>query len=1764
MLYKITKTINSTSKTRLRIYKINVFLAFCLFFMSLAQANPVLHDVASGNVTVQQSNNSTQINQTSQTAIMNWNSFNIGANETTHFQQPTGGIALNRINPQNGVSQIFGQLTATGKIILVNQAGIYFGSTARVDVGGIIASTVDITDQNFLAGKYSFDQPSGYSGSVINEGQIIAADHGLVALVGSSVSNTGLIQANLGSVVLASGNKFTVDLIGDQLINFTVDAPATSVGVDQNGRAMKYAVNQSGSIIANGGTILMTAGSAQGVLDNVINMSGVAQARSVTEANGQIILSGDKSTDVIVSGSIDASGTAKGLTGGVVKITGGHIRINSPTVIDVSGDASGGTILVGGNFHGAGPELNAWDTQVNSGVLLNANAITNGNGGQIAVWSNGMTQFYGNISAKGGAQGGNGGYVETSGETLDVNGASINLMAANGVKGTWLLDPNNIVIYGNGYSPTTPAATGSGTSGSPYTNSSGSTSYLSASTVQTGLASADVYIQTPSGAGNDITLDSTVGTLTWSTNSILHLTSGNNIYLNSGISAASGGLYLSAANSAQSITTSAAGTINVYNFNLLQGQWYQVSSTLPPFSVTNNFQLNSGTVPYSNVQFIRATGGSGTTGSPYVIKDIYGLAGIGSSTATLGYSYQLAQSIDASAAAGWTYTSGTGLFINAKNTGFTAYSGTFNGAGYTINNFAQTGTNAYGLFGYLTGTIKNLGLLNGSTSTTAAPYQGLLVGYNTGTITSSYATGTLTNSSSSATDAGGLVGYNDGTINTSYTNVLVVANHGNTSSNVGGFVGENDLNISDSYSLGTVIGSGYVGGFVGNNNGGTINRAFSIGYGTSTRGPGYVGGFAGNNSWTSGSINTSYWDTQTSGTTAGIRSGPVTVTGLTSPQLENGGSGTAYAAFNSGNPGAWGIISDHDTSLDNGTFPYLTAIYSSTPRIISGYVPLGWFNQGGYNGYNVVMLVNGSTFGTYQSAYDGMYYFTAANGAIPDNTPFIVYLTGSTKANIVGLASAGGASDVLEAMSANGIVAYGSTTTPITNTDLGIAEGASPSTNILFTVSGANLTLGNSVNKTAYFFTRASTSNNAGTVSTNNTNYTIDGTISSISGGSDYMSFGGATIVDTNSITTATGLFFGALTLNNNVTMNAGSGQVYFQSGISGTGESLSVAATGGIFFYIGNVGSSTNRLASLNVTGASSVRGVSIYTSGNQTYNGGVTLTGTPNTFDAGTGTVTFTSGISGSGKSLISLGSGNLIFDGSVGSSGSRLSSISVTGPATFNNGISIYTSGAQTYSGAVTLAGNTKFDAGAGTLTFGSTLSGSGYSLTSAGTGNLIFDGSIGSNVSRLSSISVTGPVTFNNGISLFTSNNQTYSGAATLGNNTTFDSSAGLVHFASTLNGISAGTDSLTITGNGEFDGIVGGTAALNALSVSGTTTIKANVTTTNSQNYANVVTLAGSPTLTTSANGTITLNGVSGPGYNLTLSGGSDFILNGSLNLNNISVTGGTGENNSLQVVTSTSNSWMITGANAGSITGTGQTGAFNFSQIQNLVGGGSGNDFIFTSNGLEQGTINGGSGNSTNTLDYSNYGIVSAEFNSTTSGTVQSGGQTVTTFSNINNIIGNNLGQDSLTTTPGTASTIYVISFGKGWINDPTDFSGFSNMNAQGATVIFTTPAIQINQNNYSINGSTMTFNNISHVSGNVVFATSASSTIPSASTTIPSVDVNTVITAVAPFNEVSPSEISTVYTNSTGDSIAGMMQLQIGLDRKIFKNTKFSLNCGI
>ena len=418
---------------------------FGTFFKPL-YATPQDGVVVEGNASISQSGSYTQVTQTSDRAVINWQSFNIANGEHVHFQQPSANsIALNRINPANGASQIYGRLSATGQVWLINPAGVVFGPTAQVDVNGLLATTANIRNADFMAGRHEFIQSPDWHGAIINEGNIRAADYGMVALVAPAVVNRGIIQARLGTIALASGNQFTVDFYGDQLINFGVDAKVTQSAKDANGNEIKAGITNEGSVIADGGKILMTARVAKDIVDNVINMKGIAQAKAVMQKGGEVVLLGGDEGVVRVTGKIDVSGKDENQSGGNVKVTGELVGLFDGARIDASGSTGGGEVLIGGDYQGKNSDVfNASRTLITPDVVIDASALVNGNGGKVITWADGDTQFYGNILARGGVRGGNGGFVEISGKQGLTMFGQVDTRAPNGQIGTLLLDPKDI------------------------------------------------------------------------------------------------------------------------------------------------------------------------------------------------------------------------------------------------------------------------------------------------------------------------------------------------------------------------------------------------------------------------------------------------------------------------------------------------------------------------------------------------------------------------------------------------------------------------------------------------------------------------------------------------------------------------------------------------------------------------------------------------------------------------------------------------------------------------------------------------------------------------------------------------------------------------------------------------------------------------------------------------------------------------------------------------------------------------------------------------------------------------------------------------------------------------------------------------------------------------------------------------------------------------------------------------------------------------
>ncbi|MGK5075287.1 YDG domain-containing protein [Janthinobacterium sp. ZB1P44] len=402
-----------------------------------AMAGPTGGQVTAGNGTINQNGATTTVTQASQNLSLNWQSFNTSSGETVNFVQPSASaIAVNRIGG-NSATQFYGALNANGQVYLINPNGVLFGAGSQVNVGGLVASTLDIGDASLNSATRNF-RGAG-SGSIINQGAINTGNGGYVAFIGKQVSNSGTINARAGTVALGAGSDVTLSFSGDSLVQLQVNQ-GTLNNLAENG----------GLINADGGAVWLSAGARDTVLASVVNNTGIIQARSVQNVNGVIVLEAGSAGAAGNSGTLDASGLGHGETGGAVKVLGGAVTLAAGSLTDVSGDAGGGTALIGGNFLGAGAEQNAHTTTVAAGASIKADAMTAGDGGSVAVWSDGATQFDGSITARGGSTAGNGGQVETSGKNLNINvSAAVNTAAPHGVAGDWLLDPDDITIGNN-------------------------------------------------------------------------------------------------------------------------------------------------------------------------------------------------------------------------------------------------------------------------------------------------------------------------------------------------------------------------------------------------------------------------------------------------------------------------------------------------------------------------------------------------------------------------------------------------------------------------------------------------------------------------------------------------------------------------------------------------------------------------------------------------------------------------------------------------------------------------------------------------------------------------------------------------------------------------------------------------------------------------------------------------------------------------------------------------------------------------------------------------------------------------------------------------------------------------------------------------------------------------------------------------------------------------------------------------------------------
>jgi filamentous hemagglutinin family protein len=481
-----------------------------------AQANPLGGTVTAGQATISGGAGTLTVQQLSNRAILNWQDFSIGAGEITRFIQPSATSAvLNRVVSANP-SSLLGSLQSNGQVFLINPNGIVVGPGAQINVGSFLASTRDVSDASFLAGgSLAFSGSS--AGAIDNQGSITAAS-GDVVLIARQVRNSGSIAAPEGAAALAAGDAVLYVPQADQRV-VVQSAPGTDATIDNAG------------VIAAAQAELRAAGG--NVYALAINNTGMVSATGVSVQDGHVVIA--------------APGSSVELAG---------------TVSAMHADGSGGLV-----------QVSAENIDVAAGALIDTSARL-GQGGRIEVIADGDLTFAGTAKALGGQNGGDGGFVETSGlgNARIEDSAVVDTRAPNGATGTWLLDPADIVIANSG-----------GT--------------FSATALGGFLNTSNFTLDTTGGTGGTGTITVT-DPIAWTSTNQLTMLASNAIGINASITAPTGRLLLQGpANPTGTVTTSAGAALTVGTIVVQNGGALNFNGAV----TTADFRLNGSVMGAANL-----------------------------------------------------------------------------------------------------------------------------------------------------------------------------------------------------------------------------------------------------------------------------------------------------------------------------------------------------------------------------------------------------------------------------------------------------------------------------------------------------------------------------------------------------------------------------------------------------------------------------------------------------------------------------------------------------------------------------------------------------------------------------------------------------------------------------------------------------------------------------------------------------------------------------------------------------------------------------------------------------------------------------------------------------------------------------------------------------------------------------------------------------------------------------------------------------------
>jgi len=471
--------------------KYNLLLLFLCPVMLFA--GPSGGDVVHGDATIATLESSTTITQTTSKAIVHWQDFSIGEKEIVNFIQPSSNAAiLNRV-VGGDISKIYGTLTANGKVYLVNPNGIIIGPNGTINTAQFIASTLPLSNDEFIKGSYYFDKGES---KIINEGKI-HADNG-VYIFARDIENRGEITGS--DVVMGAATELYFVEEGQEHVFIKSEAFGS---LDNSG------------IIKAANIELKAAGG--NVYNIAVKQTGVISAEKVLEKDGHIILAAETGPIYI----IDANITSK--EGGDITIYGDYVTVNN-TILDVSSKISdGGNITIGEDLAN---NIRARQAFIDQYVFINASALNEGNGGNVIIWSNCGTIFLGNIEAKGGVVNGDGGFVEISSHTGLIPRGHVDTTAVNGKTGTLLFDPYDVTISNDDTQNESYAA-------NTYTPT-GSPAKIKASDLVGNLNLNNVTVTTDAGGSENgnVTISAPI---TWDTAQKLTITARGGITINANI-----------------------------------------------------------------------------------------------------------------------------------------------------------------------------------------------------------------------------------------------------------------------------------------------------------------------------------------------------------------------------------------------------------------------------------------------------------------------------------------------------------------------------------------------------------------------------------------------------------------------------------------------------------------------------------------------------------------------------------------------------------------------------------------------------------------------------------------------------------------------------------------------------------------------------------------------------------------------------------------------------------------------------------------------------------------------------------------------------------------------------------------------------------------------------------------------------------------------------------------------------------------------------